>query len=66
MGDSVSRYRIGLEISSSAAPPFNPNQTTGNPVGTDTVWRVARQTIYHDASKASAISLPVVARKVIP
>lgn len=59
-------HRIRLEISSSAAPLFNPNQNTGNPVATDTVWRVARQTIYHDESRASAIVLPVVARKVIP
>jgi putative CocE/NonD family hydrolase len=59
-------HKIRLEISSSAAPLFNPNQNTGNPVATDTVWRVARQTVYHDGSRASAIVLPVVVKKDIP
>ena len=33
------------------APYYNPNQNTGNPVATDTVWKVARQTIYHDKGR---------------
>jgi hypothetical protein len=59
-------HRIRLEIASSAAPEFNPNQNTGNPVATDTVWKVARQTVYHDRARASAITLPVVSRPVSP
>jgi putative CocE/NonD family hydrolase len=59
-------HRIRVEISSSAAPLFNPNQNTGNPVATDTEWRVAQQTIYHDRAHASAILLPVVAKKYTP
>ena len=39
---------------------FNPNQNTGNPVATDTEWKVAHQTIYHDRAHPSAIVLPVV------
>jgi len=59
-------HRIRVEISSSAAPMFNPNQNTGNPVATDTEWKVARQTVYHDRTRASAIVLPVVSKKLTP
>ena len=55
-------HRIRVEISSSAAPMYNPNQNTGNPVATDTEWRTAHQTIYHDAQRPSALVLPVVPR----
>ena len=59
-------HRIRLEISSSAAPLYNPNQNTGNPVATDTVWKVAQQTIYHDRAHASALLLPVLVHKPTP
>jgi putative CocE/NonD family hydrolase len=52
-------HRIRLEISSSAVPYFTPNQNTGNPVATDTEWRVANQTVYHDRRRPSAITLPI-------
>jgi putative CocE/NonD family hydrolase len=52
-------HRIQVEISSSAFPAFNPNQNTGNPVATDTVFRVARQMIFHDGQRASRLFLPV-------
>lgn len=55
-------HRIRLEVSSSAAPMYNPNQNTGNPVATDTEWRTAHQTICHDVKHPSALVLPVVAR----
>jgi predicted acyl esterase len=51
-----------LEISSSAAPSYSPNQNTGNPVATVTEWKVAHQTIYHDRTRASSITLPVMTR----
>jgi putative CocE/NonD family hydrolase len=53
-------HRIRLEISSSSAPNYNPNQNTGNPVATDTEWRTAHQMIYHDRTRASSITLPVM------
>ncbi|MEO8449257.1 MAG: CocE/NonD family hydrolase, partial [Gemmatimonadota bacterium] len=59
-------HRIRLEISSSATPAFNPNQNTGNPVATDTVWKVAHQTIYHDRSRLSSMTLPVVSASAVP
>jgi putative CocE/NonD family hydrolase len=55
-------HRIRLEISSSAAPAYSPNQNTGNPVATDTEWKVARQTVYHDRARPSSVTLPVVNR----
>jgi uncharacterized protein len=55
-------HRIRIEISSSAAPIFNPNQNTGNPIATDTEWRIAHQSIFHDAQRPSALALPVSAK----
>ncbi len=53
-------HRVRLEISSSAVPFVSANQNTGNPVATDTEWRVAHQTIYHDRQRPSHVSLPVM------
>jgi len=53
-------HRIRVEISSSAAPMFNPNQNTGNPVATDTEWKTANQTVYHDSDRPSHVLLPVI------
>jgi putative CocE/NonD family hydrolase len=53
-------HRIRIEISSSATPFVNPNQNTGNPVATDTEWKVAHQTIYHDRARPSRVVLPVM------
>jgi putative CocE/NonD family hydrolase len=55
----LSGHRIRVDISSSAAPFFNPNQNTGNPIPTDTEWRTAHQTILHNAAHPSALLLPV-------
>jgi len=52
-------HQIRLEISSSAFPFVDPNTNTGLPAATDTTWRVARQTIYHDAARLSFVELPV-------
>ncbi len=54
-------HRIRLEISSSVYPEVFPNQNTGNPIETDTEWKVAQQTIYHDSVYPSAVILPVFA-----
>ncbi len=56
----LSGHRIRVEISSSAAPYIAPNHNTGLPVATDTSWRVARQTIYHDRVRPSRVLLPVL------
>ena len=54
-------HRIRVDISSSAYPMFNPNQNTGNPIATDTEWKVAHQRVLHDRAHPSALVLPVVA-----
>jgi len=56
-------HRIRLEISSSSAPSYAPNQNTGNPVATDIEWKVAHQTVYHDRARASSVTLPVMPEK---
>jgi putative CocE/NonD family hydrolase len=53
-------HHIRLEISSSAAPLYNPNQNTGNPVATDIEWKTAHQIVYHDRTRPSSITLPVL------
>jgi len=53
-------HQIRVEISSSYAPYINPNSNTGNPVASDTEWKVAHQTIYHDSSRATYLSLPIL------
>ena len=53
-------HRIRLEISSSASPAYGVNQNTGNPIATDTAWRVAHQTVYHDSAHGSSLTLPVM------
>ncbi|HEX4934662.1 MAG TPA: CocE/NonD family hydrolase, partial [Gemmatimonadaceae bacterium] len=58
-------HRVRLEISSSAAPQYNPNQNTGNPVATDTEWKVARQVIHHDRARPSSITLPLMPRSAV-
>jgi putative CocE/NonD family hydrolase len=52
-------HRIRLEIASSAFPFLDVNPNTGLPIATDTTSRIARQTLYHDRDRASAVELPV-------
>ncbi|MGE0555901.1 MAG: CocE/NonD family hydrolase [Gemmatimonadales bacterium] len=56
-------HRLRLEVTSSAAPYYNPNQNTGNPVATDVDWKVAHQAVFHDASRPSVITLPLLPRR---
>jgi uncharacterized protein len=53
---------IRIEVSSSIAPFCNPNQNTGNPVATDTEWKIAHQTIYHDKKRPSHVLLPILVK----
>lgn len=52
--------RIRLEISSSDYPQFVPNPNTGEPFGNSATTVVADQTILHDATHPSAITIPVI------
>jgi len=61
MGHSfLAGHRIRIEVTSSDSPSINPNQNTGNPVATDTEWRIAHQVIHHDGERPSRLILPVV------
>jgi predicted acyl esterase len=49
-------------VSSSNYPRFDPNRNAGEPIADPTGGVVARQTIYHDAARPSALVVPVVPR----
>jgi len=53
-------HKIRIEITSSAFPFFNPNQNTGNPIATDTEWKIANQTVFHDKARPSRVNLPIL------
>ncbi len=53
-------HRIRVDISSSNFPRFDVNPNTGEPLNQQRQWRVARNSIYHDAQHPSRIILPVI------
>lgn len=53
-------HRIAVHVTSSNAPRFDVNPNTGENPGPNAKPRVARNTVYLDASKPSAIKLPVI------
>jgi hypothetical protein len=55
-------HRIGLQISSSAFPKYDRNLNNGEDLARSTRMVVARQVIYHDAKRPSALVLPVIPR----
>jgi putative CocE/NonD family hydrolase len=56
-------HRIRLEVSSSNFPRFDRNPNTGHDQFADAELKPALQTIMHDRSFASYLTLPVVARR---
>jgi putative CocE/NonD family hydrolase len=56
-------HRIRLAISSSNFPRFDRNLNTGEPAASATRMMRAAQTVYHDASRPSALILPVIPRQ---
>jgi uncharacterized protein len=53
-------HRLRVQVTSSNFPRWDRNPNTGEPPQTATTLRPARQRIFHDASRASSIALPVV------
>ncbi|HUA36139.1 MAG TPA: CocE/NonD family hydrolase [Candidatus Binataceae bacterium] len=53
-------HRIRLEVASSNFPRFDRNPNTGHPLYTDAEIRPAMQTVMHDRSFASCLTLPVI------
>jgi uncharacterized protein len=46
-------HRIRVDVSSSNFPHYDVNPNTGDPLGLSRCTEVARQTLYHDADRAS-------------
>jgi hypothetical protein len=53
-------HRLRLEISSSAFPKFAPNTNTGGVAANETRSLPAEQTVFHDTTRTSYLSLPIV------
>ena len=53
-------HRIRVDITSSNFPQFDRNPNTGADLGADAKLRVAKQTVFHNRQRPSAIILPVV------
>jgi putative CocE/NonD family hydrolase len=53
-------HRIRLEISSSDFPQFAPNPNTGEVFGVSKKWHAANQSIIHDSTHPSEMTLPVI------
>ena len=53
-------HRIRVHVTSSHFPQFDRNPNTGAAFGTSAAVKVAEQTIYHDAARASHVLLPVI------
>ena len=53
-------HRIRVEISSSNFPRFDRNPNTGGALGKGTTAKPASQTILHNGSYASRVTLPVI------
>jgi predicted acyl esterase len=53
-------HRIAVHVTSSNAPRFDLNPNTGENPGPNVKTRVARNTVFMDAAKASALRLPVI------
>ena len=56
-------HRVRLEISSSNFPRFDRNPNTGHELFSDAEMRPALQSVLHERSFASYLSLPVMARR---
>ncbi len=57
-------HTIRLDVSSSNFPRFDVNPNTGEPLMANGLWKVATNTIYHDAEHPSHIVLPLVEGRV--
>ena len=57
-------HQIRLEVSSSNYPHYDRNPNTGHPFATDSEMISADQTIYHDATHPSALTLPIMPEPV--
>ena len=70
LGTQTIKIKVGIaplteendRLGSSDFPNFDRNHNTGKPYWSDTQLKVARQTVFHDAERASRLILPVIPR----
>ena len=53
-------HRIRVDVSSSNFPRFDVNPNTGEPLNDNRQWKLAINTVFHDAEHPSQIVLPIV------
>jgi len=53
-------HRIRLDVSSSNYPRFDVNPNTGEPLWQNSRWEVAVNTIHHDTTRPSHVTLPII------
>jgi putative CocE/NonD family hydrolase len=53
-------HRIRLDVSSSDFPSFDRNHNTGGDGVSETEFITAHQTVYHDTTRPSRLTLPIV------
>lgn len=53
-------HRVRLDVSSSNFPRIDRNLNTGGPIGFETEWRVAENTVHHAPARPSRLVLPVI------
>jgi putative CocE/NonD family hydrolase len=56
-------HRVRLDISSSNFPRIDRNLNTGGPIGFETDWRVAENSVHHGPDHSSRLVLPVIRRE---
>jgi putative CocE/NonD family hydrolase len=54
----VAGHRVRVDVASSSFPCYEPNRNTGRPH--DRNWRIANNTVHHDATRASSVELGVM------
>lgn len=53
-------HRIRVDVSSSNWPKYEVNPNTGEPLGRHRNFEIARNTVFHDAERASHVVLPLI------
>ena len=59
-------HRIRLHVTSSSFPRFDRNLNTGEPFGSGSEPVIARQQVWHDEDRRSAVLLPVLPSGAVP
>lgn len=58
-------HRLRVHVTSSDFPRYDRNLNTGGPLYTETDWRVATNTVFHDAARPSHVLLPIMSSAAV-